>query len=111
MQTTLLSLLLVTVVLGGGASWMTGRAIALTWKPLWMLLLYMVPLTLAVRFFHYALAHEPLLAPVDMLIDYCVLAAIGALSHQIAATDLKVRQYPWLYRRTSPVTATPIENS
>jgi len=37
-----------------------------------------------------------------------VMVALGVLSHRVAATDLTVRQYPWLYRRTSPVTLTPV---
>ena len=111
MQTTFLSFLLVTVVLGGAAAWMTGRAVAQSWKPLWTALLYMVPLALAVRFFHFSLAGEPLLAPVDLMIDYAVLAGLCTLSHRIAATSLTVRQYPWLYRRTSPVSTTPVERT
>ena len=27
--------LLITVIMGGWAAWMTGRAIALTWRPFW----------------------------------------------------------------------------
>ena len=34
--------LLVTVFLGGGASWLTGRAIAITWRPWWQLVGYML---------------------------------------------------------------------
>ena len=34
--------ILVTVVLGGGAAWLAGRAIALTWRPWWHVLLYML---------------------------------------------------------------------
>ena len=103
MQSSLTSFLLVSVVLGGGGAWMTGRALAQGWKPLWQALAYMLPLALAVRFFHYALAHEKLVAPVDLAIDLAVLGAITALSHRVATTALLVRQYPWIYRRTSPV--------
>ena len=31
----LASFLLVTVLLGGGAAWLAGRAIAQTWRPWW----------------------------------------------------------------------------
>ena len=34
--------LLVTVIMGGWAAWMTGRAIAITWRPFWNLLLYLL---------------------------------------------------------------------
>ena len=37
--------LLVSVLLGGGAAWLAGRAIAATWRPWWHVALYMVILT------------------------------------------------------------------
>ena len=43
---------LVSVVMGGGAAWLAGRAIAATWRPWWHLALYMLLLSLAVRFLH-----------------------------------------------------------
>src|SRR3712207_7328088 len=33
--------LLITVIMGGWAAWMTGRAIALTWRPFWNLIVYL----------------------------------------------------------------------
>ena len=51
--------LLVTVVLGGGAAWLSGRAIAATWRPWWQVPLYMLILGAAVRFFHFALFDGP----------------------------------------------------
>jgi hypothetical protein len=42
--------LLVTVILGGGAAWLSGRAIAQTWRPWWQGMLYMFILGGAVRF-------------------------------------------------------------
>ena len=50
--------LLVTVVMGGGAAWMTGRACAITWRPAVVLALYLVVLAAAVRFIHMALFHQ-----------------------------------------------------
>ncbi len=47
--------LLVSVILGGGCAWLAARAIAQTWRPWWHLVLYMLVLGFAVRFFHYAL--------------------------------------------------------
>ena len=56
--------LLVTVIMGGWAAWMTGRAIAITWRPFWNLILYLfIPWTAVnlvdyyiVRRGHYAIA-------------------------------------------------------
>lgn len=111
MQVTWLTFALITVLLGGGAAWMTGRAVAQSWQPMWLALAYCVPLALAVRFFHYALAHEELISPLDLGIEFVVLALVAATSHQVATTSLKVRQYPWLYRRTSPLTTANVSDT
>ena len=54
--------LLVTVILGGGAAALAGRAIALTWRPWWQIVAYMLILGGAVRFIHFALFGGTLLA-------------------------------------------------
>ena len=41
---SLLQIVLVTGVLGGGAAFLAGRAIAQTWRPFWNVLLYMAML-------------------------------------------------------------------
>ena len=46
--------LLVTVILGGGAAALAGRAIAETWRPWWQVVAYMLILGGAVRFIHFA---------------------------------------------------------
>ena len=47
--------LIMTVIIGGGAAFLAGRALASKWRPFWMPVVYMLPLGLALRFFHYAL--------------------------------------------------------
>ena len=42
----------------GGAAFLAGRGLASKWRPLWMPVLAMVPLTLGLRFLHYALFGE-----------------------------------------------------
>ena len=44
---------LVTVLLGGGAAWLTGRAAAQTWRPAWQVVVYTLILGFAVRFIHF----------------------------------------------------------
>ncbi len=47
---TPLPILFVTVLLGGGAAWLAGRAIAQTWRPMWHVVAYMALLdTLAAQ--------------------------------------------------------------
>ena len=75
--------LLVTVLLGGGAAWLAGRAIAATWRPWWHIALYMMLLTLAVRFLHFALFDSIFLSLYYYLVDYAVCLAFGLLGFRL----------------------------
>ncbi len=92
--------LLLTVVLGGIAAFVTGRAIATTWRPLWQLPWYVLLLALGVRFLHFALFQEPLLAPSSLAVDYVLLLAVAALGHRLARVQQMSSQYQWLYEAT-----------
>ena len=96
--------LLVTCILGGWAAWMTGRALALTWRPYWQVLVWSVPLTAAVRFIHFALFQGTLLTLHFSLVDFVVLAAIASVSFRRRRTRQMTTQYHWLYERTGPLT-------
>lgn len=96
--------ILVTIILGGAASWATGRAIAITWKPLWQLVLYIALMTFAVRFIHYALFHQPFLTPGNVVIDFLALNAIAYTGYRMMRAWQMQTQYPWAYNQTSPVT-------
>ena len=54
--------LIVTVLLGGGAAFASGRAIADTWRPAWQVPLYMLLLGLGVRFVQFAVLGATLLS-------------------------------------------------
>src|SRR6516162_5096154 len=54
--------ILVTVLLGGGAAALAGRAVALTWRPWWQVVVYSLMLGAAVRFIHFALFDGTLLS-------------------------------------------------
>ncbi len=94
--------LLITCVLGGWAAWMTGRACAQTWRPYAMFLLYLLPLTAMVRFIHYAMFEGTLLSAHYYLVDLVVLAIIGTLGYRFTKVKQMVRQYSWMYEKTSP---------
>ena len=96
--------LLVTCVLGGCAAWMTGRGVALAWKPLALALAWSCPLAVAVRFFHFALFEGTFLSPHYFVVDLGVVAAFAAFSHRFHVARLMTRQYRWLYERTGPLT-------
>ncbi|MBO0344913.1 hypothetical protein J0X15_06775 [Roseibium sp. CAU 1637] len=94
--------LVLVLILGGGAAWATGRAVAITWRPLPVLAWFIVLLTLAVRFLSFALFEEPLLSAQYFLVDYVVLGAIALLGWRLARTTQMTTQYVWLYEKTSP---------
>lgn len=94
---------LVTVVLGGAASWATGRAIALTWKPFWQLGVYMALMTFAVRFIHYALFHQPFLTPGNVVIDFLALSAAALIGYRMMRAWQMQTQYPWEFEQAGPL--------
>lgn len=85
------------------ATWMTGRAVALSWQPLTTFLIYSLLLAAAVRFLHYALYQGPFLSPIHYLSDLVVLAVIGVLGYRYTRTNQMVSQYHWLFERASPL--------
>ncbi|MGH6864920.1 MAG: DUF6867 family protein [Methyloceanibacter sp.] len=95
--------LVLTVILGGGAAFLSGRGLARSWKPFWRLFFYMTLLAAAVRFFHYALFDGKLLSVYYYLVTYLVLIAAGSLGFRWMRTTQMVTQYRWLYERTSPL--------
>lgn len=90
---------LLTVLLGGAAAWATGRAIATTWRPVWQVPVYGLLLTLAVRFLHFALFEEPLLAPGNAIVSGVVLLTAAALGYRLARAGAMITQYGWLYEQ------------
>ncbi|HEV2559762.1 MAG TPA: hypothetical protein VGU45_14145 [Microvirga sp.] len=93
---------LVTVVMGGWAAWMTGRAMAITWKPYWQLIAYLMLLAGAVRFIHFALFEGTLLSLQFYLVDAVVILVIGSLGFRYRRARQMTTQYRWIYERTGP---------
>jgi len=101
---SLLQIALVTGVIGGGAAFLAGRAIAQTWRPFWNVLLYMAMLGAGVRFVHFALFEATLISPASYLADTLYLVIIGALAWRMTRAAQMATQYYWLYERTGPLT-------
>ncbi len=94
--------LLVTLFLGGGAAYLTGRAVASVWSPMLQMVIYVVGLACAVRFIHYALFGGTLLSFQYFLVDLVILLILGTIGFRITKTNQMVRQYSWLYERAGP---------
>jgi hypothetical protein len=89
--------LLVTVFLGGGASFLAGRAIAATWRSWWHLLPYMAALALAVRFLHYALFESRFISVHYYLVDYAVCLIFALLGFRLMRVHQMVTRYRWIH--------------
>jgi hypothetical protein len=94
--------ILVTVVMGGWAAWMTGRACAQTWRRYHILVLYLFVLAAAVRFIHMALFEGTLLSPHYYIVDLVVVQLIGALGYRYTRVKQMVSKYRWLFERSGP---------
>ena len=88
---------LVTVILGGGAAWLAGRAIAATWRPWGQAVAYSFILAGSVRFIHFALFGGTLLSLHYYLVDSTVCMAFALLGFRAARAWQMVTQYRWLY--------------
>jgi hypothetical protein len=101
---TPLQVLLVTGLIGGGAAWLAGRAIAQTWRPFWHVVAYMALLGAAVRFVHFALFDATLLSVESYAADSIYLLLLSALAWRMTRAAQMATQYYWLYERTGPLT-------
>jgi len=88
--------LLVTVSMGGGAAWLTGRAIAGTWRPWWQAVVYALLLGAVVRFFHFALFEGTLLSLRYYLVDAAVCVIAALLGYRTTRSRQMATQYRWL---------------
>jgi hypothetical protein len=88
---------LVTVILGGGAAALAGRAIATTWRPWGQAVAYSFIMGGAVRFIHFALFGGTLLSLHYYLVDSMVCMALALLGFRAARASQMATQYRWLY--------------
>lgn len=89
----------VTVVLAGGAAYLTGRAVARSWQSDAVLVGYMVLLAAATRFIHFALFQGTLLSPWYYVVDFIVITVIALVGKRITRSRQMARQYSFEYDR------------
>lgn len=95
----------ITVVLMGGAAFLTGQAVAATWRAKWQVAVYAALLAVGGRFLALSLFYgDPFFRPLAWLygavIDSIVLIPIGYFAFAVTRASWMVRQYPWLYERS-----------
>ena len=91
---------LFTIVLMGGAGFLTGQALATTWRPVSQAFGYSLLLGAANRFLVFALFGGPLLSLYGYILDTAVITAICLMGYRLTRAARMVRQYPWLYERS-----------
>ncbi|MFA5951120.1 MAG: DUF6867 family protein [Hyphomicrobium sp.] len=99
--------LLVTILLGGGAAWRTGQAVAQSWSPGWPLIGYTGLLAAAVRFLSFALFGGPLLSLPSYVIDFAILLALSYLGHRAHRAHQMTLQYAWAFEPATPLSWRP----
>ena len=90
----------VTLCLIGFAAFMTGQALAATWKPVWQVILYSLLLGFADRFLTWALFQGDLLSATGYIIDTVAIVIIALTAYRLTLARRMTLQYPWLYERT-----------
>ena len=94
--------ILVTLILGGGAAALTGRAIAGTWRPWWQVIVYALILGAAVRFLHFSLFGGTLLSLHYYLVDSAFCMTSGFVGFRMTRITQMVQHYSWLYEPYGP---------
>jgi hypothetical protein len=99
----LLEVALLTIIIGGGAAALSGRAIARAWRPAWQVVIAALLLGAAARFFHFALFKGELLSVPSYCCDSLFFIIVGMLAWRATRANQMVQQYPWLYARSGPL--------
>lgn len=88
-----LSFLILTCVIGGGMAYAAGGAVAQGWKTMAHLVFYVLLLTLADRFLHYALFDGTLLSVLHFLVDFSILLAFAYMGFRLRRMSQMRNQY------------------
>jgi hypothetical protein len=104
---SLADFLLITLSMGGGIAWLSGRAIASTWRPYWHVVAYMIVWAAVVRWLHYALFGGTLLSLSLYGLDLVVVLFFSLLSFVVMRNQQMKTQYGWLKRDISLLKGNP----
>jgi hypothetical protein len=100
----LTTFLFVTVVLGGATGWLSGRAIAATWRPRWLLIPATLTIGIGVRFIHFALFEATFLSLQYYAIDTLFAFAVALAGYRATRRQQMARQYGFLQRTGAAAT-------
>jgi hypothetical protein len=94
--------LLVTFLMGGAAAWLSGRAIALDWRPYWQVVLAGFVLAAALRFIHFALFGATFLSLQFYLVDSAICIVFGLAGYRVTRAGQMATQYGFINRLAEP---------
>ena len=97
--TTLPVFIGLTLFIMGFASFMTGQALANTWRSVWQAVGYSLLLGCADRFLTWGLFEGELFLLSGYLVHTAVLLAICLFAYRVTQANKMVSQYPWVYER------------
>jgi hypothetical protein len=95
-EASLGTFLFVTMALGGAAGWLSGRAVALTWRPRWSLIPAAMAVGLGVRFIHFALFDATFLSLQYYAVDTVVIFIAAFAGYRVSRTRQMASQYGFL---------------
>ena len=88
------------LALFGTCAWLTGKALAETWRPAWQMAPAAIGLAAGERFLDYSLFGGDLFGSAAWMGHVAILLALGLVARRLVLARQMVRQYPWLYRRS-----------
>ena len=91
---------ILTCILGGGAAFAAGRALALGWRPYALLFVYMLIFTCGIRFLHFALFQNELLSLKYYISHGLVIELLALLGFRMTMARQMVEKYPFAYERS-----------
>ncbi|WP_051335456.1 DUF6867 family protein [Methylocapsa acidiphila] len=91
-----LAFLGLSVILGGAAAASIGRALASTWRPLWVAPASCLGVAAAVRFLHFALIGAPLLSWPAYTLDFMVSAGVACIAFKRTRARQMKQIYGWI---------------
>jgi hypothetical protein len=90
-----------TVILFGWAAFMTGQALASTWRPMWQVFPYSILLGIGDRLMTFFLFQGMLTSIPAYLFGTLILTTIALLAYRLTQVHKMITQYPWLYERVT----------
>jgi hypothetical protein len=86
----------ISLILGGAAAFATGRAIALTWRPIWHLVPYAAMVTFAVRFLHWSLFNGAIFSVQYFILTWALLGMVALIGFMRFRADQMRIKYGFL---------------